>query len=98
MAALEREQVEIKDEENDRLRLQLQELHKKLVQQAEDHKVSNYNIDELEYFAMYYYSCLHCTILVTRLLCAYKHTIEVPTVIAFCVMCHIDGWTCAESV
>ena len=39
VAALEREQVEIKDEENDRLRLQLQELHKKLVQQAEDHEV-----------------------------------------------------------
>ncbi|XP_065887701.1 centrosomal protein of 128 kDa-like [Dysidea avara] len=38
VASLEREQVEIKDEENDRLRLQLQELHKKIVQQAEDHE------------------------------------------------------------
>jgi len=42
VASLEREQVEIKDEENDRLRLQLQELHKKLTQQAEDHEVSNH--------------------------------------------------------
>ena len=48
MAALEREQVEIKDEENDGLRSQLQELHKKLVQQAEDHEVDYYNINELQ--------------------------------------------------
>ena len=34
--------MEIKDEENDRLRLQLQELHKKIVQQAEDHEVCNH--------------------------------------------------------
>ena len=35
--------MEIKDEENDRLRLQLQEVHKKLVQQAEDHEVCVYS-------------------------------------------------------
>ena len=39
VAALEREQVEIKDEENERLRSQLQETNKKLLQQAEDHEV-----------------------------------------------------------
>ena len=39
VAALEREQVEIKDEENERLRSQLQEINKKLHQQAEDHEV-----------------------------------------------------------
>ena len=39
VAALEREQVEIKDEENERLRSQLQEINKKLLQQAEDHEV-----------------------------------------------------------
>lgn len=42
VAALEREQVEIKDEENERLRLQLQAVNKKLLQQAEDHEVCIY--------------------------------------------------------
>ena len=39
VAALEREQVEIKDEENERLRSQLQETSKRLLQQTEDHEV-----------------------------------------------------------
>jgi len=39
VAALEREQVEIKDEENEHLRLQLQEINKKLLKQTEDHEV-----------------------------------------------------------
>ena len=42
MTALEREQVEIKDEENEHLRSQLQEINKKLYQQAEDHEVASY--------------------------------------------------------
>ena len=39
VAALEHKQVEIKDEENECLRSQLQETNKKLLQQAEDHEV-----------------------------------------------------------
>lgn len=39
VAALEREQVEIKNEENEHLRSQLQEINKKLLKQTEDHEV-----------------------------------------------------------
>ena len=42
VAALEREQIEIKDEENEHLRTQLQETNKKLLQQTEDHEVDIY--------------------------------------------------------
>ena len=39
VAAVEREQIEIKDEESECLRSQLQETNKKLLQQAEDREV-----------------------------------------------------------
>lgn len=52
VTALEREQVEVKDEENERLRSQLQETNKKLLQQAEDHEVVIYICDVQNTYAI----------------------------------------------